>query len=296
MGGTQADILRWTGASGDGDWTTAGNWATYAGSPTTTTPSDGEGVLFDHLSATGVTASLDQSATELSLMVVQPGFRFGLGTASAPLLIDVNDDNSAAVTPMCKIFGMGADIKLSGLFTNLQVGFQGANRFYLAGGTATNPVFFAGSSVVDADALISPASGSGETKMLGGNLTIRQHTGSGTSDIATFTQTGGTVNNYRTSNVLSVTGAQSVLRQLVDAAVDTRLDQLEGLVYLNSAGTIAQFNGYAGMATTRGGQYDFTITNQNLYLPTHTMDLKASPITVTESNAAVQYGFAGVAA
>jgi len=293
MGGSQADVLRWTGAADDGNMATAGNWTTHAGSPTTTTPSDGESVLFDHRSATGVYANLDQSALELAGFAVMPGFRFQIGTASAPLLIDVDHTNSATVDPYCRIYGMGQYVKLSGSITNATVSFPGAGKFHLSGGSITNPVFAGGTVIVEADGLIAPASGSGVAKALAGSVTIRQHAGSGTSDTATMLALGGEVNNYRTANTIEV-GGSAVLRQLVDAAIDTKIDQYGGTVYMNSSGTIAQFNGYAGLATTKGALNDFTISAQELHLNTHTMDLKSAPIVVTETAAAVTHGFARV--
>ena len=296
MGGTQADVSRWTGASGDEDWATAGNWATHAGSPTTTIPSDGESALFDERSATGVSATLDQSGIELSGLACNPGFRFELGTDAAPLLIDVDHTNSGAVTPYCSIYGMGRFVKLSGSIINANVAHRGAGKFYLSGGTITNPVFSAGTSVIESAGLIAPASGSGVAVVQGGNITVRQHAGSTTSDIATFYIFGGEANNYRTSNQLLMGGGSPVVRLLFDAAVDTRIDQIGGTLYMNSSGTIALLNGYAGVATTKGATQDFTISAQNLYLAKHTMDITASPIVVTETASAVKYGFSGLGA
>lgn len=75
----------WTGASGDGSFSTAGNWSAAV------VPVTGDSVIVSATASTGITAGLDHSADgagaglNIVSFTIQEGFAYNIGSSSAPL-------------------------------------------------------------------------------------------------------------------------------------------------------------------------------------------------------------------
>lgn len=235
----------WTGASNDGNWSTAGNWSTSGGS----TP---PGALDDVVIPTGnmdISAGLTTGLQYASLTVTE-GFRFNIGTSSAPLLV-------TGVTGKTKIVVAGAFVKLATVtnaLVDVTVVFRSRGAFSLTSGTATLlKVSGSGTVDIDASAVVTGI------KINGPTVTA----GSGTA-FTTATMGSGQLTTSR--SIATFTGAQSRLITLGAAALSTSAIAGGGCTINHQAsGTIASLELFTGSIFTPQSNVNSSFTITALY-------------------------------
>lgn len=102
----------WTGASADGNWSTAGNWSTSGGS--SAPPASTDNVIISG-GDRDITAGLNQSAITLASLKVTDGFRYNIGDTSNSLQINCSGDTNIVLA--------GQFIKINGTFSTASTAF-----------------------------------------------------------------------------------------------------------------------------------------------------------------------------
>jgi len=248
MGGTAADILVYTGAVLDGDWDTAGNWAVAAGSPTTTTPSAGEGVVLDDRTVYPITQA-PGSGVALTGFNVTAGCKHGIGTPGTSLTNVTVDSGSAGKFT----FAAGVHCYFNGSIDILEVNNTGAGGFHYTGGTATVAEVAAGLVEIQSGATATMIYTTGASaKVLGQSgctfTALEQYLGDVASDVSIATA--------------FVGGGR--LRLMKSAGSTTLTVAGNGYVNLQTDGTITTLNGKSGRLDANGSRRSSpTITTAN---------------------------------
>lgn len=235
---------------GSTNWGSTGSWADN------TVPIDGDDVAIYEGSQV-VSAGLNQSSINLASLFVGPDFHGSIGSASAPLQINVDSASDSVLTWS----GRGGYCKIAGTVNNAKV--NGAGRFYAAGGTWLK-TDVAGQAMVEFD---SSASISTRVSLTSGNASvlIPEYSGGGGATVPALWVTAGVARVAR-QIVNGYLGAgergKGVLYAVDDASVSTALMLLGGEAWWRASGAVALLNGFAGRFTGEGNPYgDVTVTN-----------------------------------
>lgn len=236
----------YTGAAQDGNWSTAGNWTGTNTPPT---------ALDDVIVSGGdrdIVLGLSPAVQYASLTVTE-GFKFNIGTSSAPLVI-------AGVTGKTKIVVAGSFIKLATITNPIvaaTVVFRSRGLFALSttNATAVTALYASGAGTVDIDGAAAVT----HIKINGPTVTA----GSGTA-FTTAKIGAGQLTSSRSIGTFS--GAQARLILQNAAAITTSATCGGGCTFNHqSSGTIAELEMFTGSSFTPQSNTNSSVTITLLY-------------------------------
>jgi hypothetical protein len=245
MANSATDVLLFTGASGDFDWDTSGNWTTIQGSPAAGTPSTGEGVAFNELSATNLTVP-PGSSVAINNFRVAPGCRINFGSASTAI------DNVAVTSGTTPKMIYGGDCPafyFNGSITTASINRTGGGEFVYVGGTLTNGTFQSGKVTIGGGATTTTG------YLTGADVLQLADSGSAATTLYVVSGSYTTDRDYVT---LHQSGGHVVTRGTAKASTSHNL--YGGTFDVQSSGTIAQILGFGGKLSLVKAQRPLTIT------------------------------------
>jgi hypothetical protein len=233
--------VTWTGGANDGNWATGGNWS-GAAAPSSTDD------VFLLTTSQDITLGLNQSAITLASLTISRGFGGSIGSASAPLQINVSGTLTYA--------GSGSYAKINGTIATANIDRTGSGTFYLSGGTWTTTTVSAGRVLVDGAAVLTTFRDiSGEIGEIPWNATA----------ITLLENEAGVVVCKRTVTTLTnaAKATTTIEQDGTNAPASTTVNN-RGLLRWNSSGTVTTGNNYPA-ATWDNSQteYSYTVTTLN---------------------------------
>ena len=236
----------WTGASADGNYSTAGNWS--GGVPVAA----GDVLIQGSVS---ITAGLNQSAVAIDKFEVAPGYSGTIGSVTAPLQIDPDgfdftstglayiDIGSAAISPVVRGTATAATAGTAGLYLK---GSAIATLSVLKGTVAVALLTDETATITTANCLFTTTQATDAGLILGPGVTL-----------TTLNQTGGSVDLRCALTTINATGGTLNTR---GSGAITTMNADGATIYPQSTGTITTLNANAGTIDFRRSLTARTVT------------------------------------
>lgn len=254
MAGTTSDIVRWTGAAGDGNPATAGNWIIQAGTPSTP-PAAGEKAIVNTLGASQINGA-NQSALTLGELEIER-FPGQIGVGGTPWQINAT---------VLKVNSL-SDVNLAGTFTTTTIAGTGAGRVRLASGDCDN-LTVSGGDVVIGTAFTVAQNATELVRVLGGNVRIEANANA----VVEIIQQGGYVTSERSVTTWHADGG--VAKPRLNAAVTTLNGRGMARVLIETSGTLATVNAFRCEINDLSSPFPTTITTLNEFQTTSNVRLR----------------------
>lgn len=273
MAGTTSDIARWTGAAGDGNPITAGNWIVQAGTPSTP-PAAGEKAIVNTLGASQINGA-NQAALTLGELEIER-FPGQIGVGGTPWQINAS---------VLKVNSL-SDVNLTGVFPVASVAATGAGRVRFASGDC-NTLTVSGGDVVIGTAFKVAGESSEFVRVLGGNVRIEANANA----IVEIIQQGGYVICERSVTTWHADGG--IAKPRLNAAVTTINGRGMARILIETAGTITTINASRCEINDLSSPFPTTITTLNEFQTTSTVRLRNRGTAVGTDNLIGEPGGSG---